>query len=202
MSSIKPTRTELIDMIIRKISDKMVEERLEIQREKNQVDNQIVELEKEKSLGQFDYSQKQEQVQLEINEVLKKHRLSEISIYVDTQREYKDNKETWEVFPTFHISESRGKSVKPKPTKVIDRKISVLHTKSKDLHGDINTMNIKIREFDLQNKYKSHSNSDLRSKVVQMLCETDEAVVQAVSVAARVITEKSATELLETIHAR
>jgi len=202
MTSLKPTRTELIDMIIRKIYEKMINDRLELQRENKNIEDEINKLETQKQNGQVNLDKEKNALQADINEVLKLHGLSEISVHADLSKEFVHGKESGRIYPTFHISSSKGKARKAKPTKAIDRKISALRQQSRDLQGNINTVNTKAREFDLENKYKGCTNAELRSKVVQMLCETDDSVVKAVSNAAKKITEKTATELLETINAR
>lgn len=200
MAGIKPTRVKLIDMIIAKIHTQITDEIYKYSRKDQEISQKMAKLneqQEKKRIGAEKHDKINKEITDKINNVLVEYGYSPVTIHFEAREEWDKFRKTktGEITPVLNFASSKSKPQKAQPTVALDKQIKELNEQRIENQKIISSLREKAREF--ESPYRPSDKVELRTKIVHMLCEADETVVEAVDKAARLISDKDPIELLE-----
>lgn len=191
MATIKPSRNELIDMIITKIYTKFSEQRTQITRQIQKISQSRAKLSDERSQRQASIGKTQEVVDAAVeaaNTILVAGGFEPISATVDSRCVMSGSNK---IRPMVSFSMTKGKPQIPRSTKVLDRKIAELKNQEHDLQQQRRAVDKQCQAYDLTAYYNKSAVTQLRSRIVQQLFNKDEELLDKVNKAAVMLVDEN-----------
>lgn len=184
MMKLKPSRTELLDAITLRIFDKKTQRYQDLKeaRERCQKDQRELEIQKEQSqLNMSEYDGLVKELETAVNAILEVRGFSQVTFAVQSERYYDNESNENRFRPLIDVVNcSRGKPVKKKSTKVLDRKIQEHRDRYAELNREVNQAYQEASAWQYPSKHT-------RARIMSKVMESDSTVVDAIEKAARAV---------------
>jgi hypothetical protein len=189
-TKIKPTRNELLDAIVGKIYDSFNTKSVELKDQANATQALQRKLEQEQDdarlkINQFD--DLVDELEAACNSVLKKHGFSNVRAEIRGNSE-KDEDGEYKIRPQVSFNHPKGKFYKPRPTKILNRKIQEARDLYQELHKASHRASSEAYHWDVNGRHGRDHRSAVRSRIVERLMQRDDGVLEAIDKAAKTVT--------------
>jgi hypothetical protein len=180
--SLKPNRNELLDAIALRICTALTEHANSLLRRKDELDKEVKRLREERASKQLDLDRFNpiiQELEEAINGVLRKHNCSAatVSLWGDTHTNDRD------VRPVFNFGVSKGKYVRKRATKVIDRKIKDRQIELETASSDWSKASEQAARWDTR-RFGPDGVRAIRARIMSDVMENEPALVKEIDKAA------------------